>query len=75
MPVIPLPIQKSPKIYLKFDLKCFHSIVFKFYYYVIIKQMNSNKNYITIFCIPCNTYFYSIVITIAVYQMCPNCSA
>ena len=77
MLVIPLPIQKSPKIYLKFDLKCFHSIVFRFYYCVIIKQMNSNKNYITTFCISCNTYSYSYscVITITIYQMCPNCSA
>ena len=66
-----------PKIYLKFDLKCFHSIVFKFCYCVIIKQMNSNKNYITTSCIPCNTYsyFYSYIIIIIVYQMCPHCSA
>ena len=66
-----------PKIYLKFDLKCFHFIVFRFYYCVIIKKINSNKNYITTFCISCNTYSYSYscVITITIYQMCPNCSA
>ena len=38
-----------PKIYLKFDLKCFHFIVFRFYYCAIIKKINSNKNYITTF--------------------------
>ena len=31
------------KIYLKFDLKFFYSIVLEFYYCVVIKQMNSNK--------------------------------
>ena len=31
------------KIYLKFDLKFFHSIILGFYYCIVIKQMNSNK--------------------------------
>ena len=29
-----------------------------FYYCVATKQMNSNKHYITTFCIPCNIYSY-----------------
>ena len=59
------------KIYLKFNLKCFHSIVFfEFYYCVVTKQMNNNKYYITSFFIPYNTYFYSYVIIITVYQTC-----
>ena len=37
--------------------------------YVITKQMNSNKHYITASCIPCNNYSYSYVITVTVYQM------
>ena len=57
------------KIYLKFDLKCFHSIIFRD---VVTKQMNSNKYYITTFCIPCNIYSHSHVITVTVYQMCPS---
>ena len=64
-----------PKIYLKFDLKCFHSIVLLFsglYYGVVTKQMNSNKHYITTFCIPCNIYSYSYVITVTIYQTCPK---
>ena len=59
------------KIYLKFDLKFFHSIVFRVYYCVVIKQMNSNKYYIIASCITCNTYFYSYVITVTIYQTCP----
>ena len=64
-----------PKIYVKFDLKYFHSIIplsSEFYYCVITKQMNSNKHYITIFCIPYNIYSYSYIITVIVYQTCPN---
>ena len=59
-----------PKIYLKIYLKYFHSIVFRFYYCVVIKQMNGNNYYITVHCIPCNTYSYSYVITVTVYQTC-----
>ena len=55
-----------PKIYLKFDLKCFHSIVFKVLF--VTKQMNSNKYYSIISCIHCNTYSYSYVITVIVYH-------
>ena len=61
----------SPKIYLKFDLKIFHSIVFKVLFCVVTKQMNSNKYYIITSCILCNIYFYSYVITVTIYQMCP----
>ena len=64
-----------PKIYVKFDLKYFHSIIplsSGFYYCVITKQMNSNKYYIAASCIPYNTYFYSYVITITIYQLYPN---
>ena len=53
-----------PKIYLKFDLKCFNSIIFKD---VVTKQMNSNMHYITTFYIPCNIHSYSDVITITIY--------
>ena len=34
--------------------------------------MNNNKYYITVSFISCNTYTYSYVITIIVYQMYPN---
>ena len=61
-----------PKIYLKFDLKCFHSIVFTVLYCVVTKQVNNNNYYyITTFCISCNTYSYSYVITVTFCQMCP----
>ena len=59
-----------PKIYLKFDLKYFHSIVFKVLF--VTKQMNSNKYYSTISYNHCNTYSYSYVITVTVYQTCPK---
>ena len=36
----------------------------------VIKQMNSNKHYITVFCIPSNIYSYFYIITITIYQMC-----
>ena len=52
-----------PKIYVKFDLKYFHSIIplsSWFYYCVITKQMNSNKHYITI------QYFVFLVISILI---------
>ena len=57
-----------PKIYLKFDLKCFNSIIFKD---VVTKQMNSDMHYITTFYIPCNIHSYSDVITTTIYQTCP----
>ena len=38
---------------------------------VLSPQMNSNKYYITTFCIPYN--FYSYIITVTVYQTCPKC--
>ena len=60
------------KIYLKFVLKCFNSIVVGFYCCVVMKQMNSNKHYITASCIPCNTYFYSYVIIVIIYQVYPK---
>ena len=41
-----------------------------FYYCVVTKQLNSNKYYITTSYIPYNTYFYSYVITVIVYQIC-----
>ena len=60
-----------PKIYLNFDIKCFHSIVFTLQGIiincVITKQINSNKYYITTSCVLCNTYFYFYVITVIVY--------
>ena len=34
--------------------------------------MNSNKHYITAFCIPYNIYSYSCVIIVTVYQTCPK---
>ena len=34
--------------------------------------MNSNKHYITAFCIPCNIYSYSYTITVTFYQTCLN---
>ena len=45
-----------------------------FYYCIVTKQMNSNKHYITTFCIFCNIYSYFYVITVTVYQMCPKLS-
>ena len=59
-----------PKIYLKFNLKCFYSIVFRILL-LCCHQTNSNKYYITTSCIPCNTYSYSNAITVTVYQTCP----
>ena len=53
-------------------LFAFISLSLKFYYCVIIKQMNNNKYYITASFIPCNTYTYSYIITITVYQTYPN---
>ena len=53
-------------------LFAFISLSLKFYYCVITKQMNNNKYYITVSFISCNTYTYSYVITIIVYQMYPN---
>ena len=61
-----------PKIYLKFDLKCFHPLSLRFYYCVVTKQMNCNKYYIIAFCIPYNIYSYSYVITVTVYQTHPK---
>ena len=58
-----------PKIYLKFDLKYFHSIVFKVLF--VTKQRNNNKYYSTISCNHCNTYSYSYVITITAYPTYP----
>ena len=60
-----------PKIYLKFDLKCFHPLSLRFYYCVATKQVNNNNYYITTYCIPYNTYSYSYIITVTFYQMCP----
>ena len=55
-----------PKIYLKFDKKCFLLLSSRLYYCVVTKQINSNKYYITMFCILYNTYSYIIIVT--VYQ-------
>ena len=41
-----------------------------FYFCVITEQMNNNKYYIAVSCIPCNIYSHFYVITIIVYQMC-----
>ena len=47
-----------PKIYLNFEKEnAFIPLYSGFYNYVISKQMNSNKYYITISFIPYNTYF------------------
>ena len=48
-----------PKIYLNFEKKknAFIPLYSGFNNYVISKQMNSNKYYITISFIPYNTYF------------------
>ena len=62
------------KIYLKFDFKILSFHCLQGYIIVlslVIKQMNSNKYYITIFCIPYNSYSY--IITVTVYQTCPKC--
>ena len=58
-----------PKIYLKFDFNLLSS---GFYYYVVTKQMKSNKYYFTTYCIPYNTYSYFYVIIITVCQTCLN---
>ena len=44
-----------PKIYLKFDKKCFLLLSSRLYYCVVTKQINSNKYYITMSCILYNT--------------------
>ena len=60
------------KIYFNFEKKItFIPLSSGFYYYVFPKQMNSNKYYITTYFIPCNTYSYSYVITVTVYQIYP----
>ena len=59
------------KIYLKFDLKCFHSIVYRVLLLCCHRTNDSNKHYITSFCIPYNIYSYSYVITATIYQTCP----
>ena len=64
-------IKIFPKIYIRFDLKYFHSIVFRVLFCVVTKQMNSNKYYITTSCIHCNTYSYSYVTTVTIYQTYP----
>ena len=38
----------------------------------VTKQVNGNKYYIATSCIPCNTYSYSYVITITIYQTYPK---
>ena len=43
------------KIYLKFNLECFHFIDFRILLLCYRqKKKNSNKYYITVSCIPCN---------------------
>ena len=39
-----------------------------FYYCVVTKQINRNINYITASCIPYNTYSYSYIIVVTIYQ-------
>ena len=46
----------------------------EFYYYVVTKQMNSNKYYTTTSFLSYNTYSYSHVITVIVDQTCPRCN-
>ena len=60
-----------PKIYLKFDFKILSFHCLQGYIIVLSPQMNSNKYYITTFCIPYN--FYSYIIIVTVYQTCPKC--
>ena len=62
------------KIYLNFEEKnAFIPLSSGFYYYIVTKQMNSNKYYTTTSFISCNTYSYSHVITVIVYHTCPRC--
>ena len=62
-----------PKIYFNFEKKnAFIPLSPGFYYYVFPKQMNSNMYYITTSFIPCNTYSYSYVITVTIYQTYPS---
>ena len=60
------------KYFLKYILilkkNIFIPLSLRFYYYVVTKQMNSNKYYIITSFISCNTYSYSYVITVTVYQ-------
>ena len=44
----------------------------RFYSCVVTKLMNSNSYFITAYSIPCNTDSYYSVITITVYQTCPE---